>query len=199
MGVRRTQSSVAGRRCQAQSLTPPGKGSQVEEDSSDESHCCFCRSGRDGPDGTPKGPNASWGSPGCAIISEGKAQKAGAGGVPPSCLWCQQLWWSPCCYYRIQSHHGGWDFHAPSQEVSWRTHLCSRSILGATSSLSVDIQDPISDRFFHKVWQTTALSNTNIYDQVRICMRAWGPRGERTQTRGDKGRYWGGGGLAGAA
>ncbi|XP_061447126.1 phospholipase D2 isoform X2 [Rhineura floridana] len=45
---------------------------------------------------------------------------------------------------------------------------CFRCILGVTSDL--DIQDPISDCFFHEVWQARAVSNASIYDQVFRCL-----------------------------
>ncbi|TFJ98463.1 Phospholipase D2 [Platysternon megacephalum] len=47
---------------------------------------------------------------------------------------------------------------------------CFRSLLGASGASSLDIQDPVSDHFFHGVWKATALGNANIYDQVFRCL-----------------------------
>lgn len=32
----------------------------------------------------------------------------------------------------------------------------------------VELSDPVSDHFYHNVWQATAASNTNIFEQVGI-------------------------------
>ncbi|XP_053861774.1 phospholipase D2 isoform X2 [Malaclemys terrapin pileata] len=47
---------------------------------------------------------------------------------------------------------------------------CFRSLLGESGASSLNIQDPVSDHFFHGVWKATALSNANIYDQVFRCL-----------------------------
>ncbi|XP_065426602.1 phospholipase D2 isoform X3 [Chrysemys picta bellii] len=47
---------------------------------------------------------------------------------------------------------------------------CFRSLLGQSGASSLNIQDPVSDHFFHGVWKATALSNANIYDQVFRCL-----------------------------
>uniref|UniRef100_A0A8D2LID4 phospholipase D n=1 Tax=Varanus komodoensis TaxID=61221 RepID=A0A8D2LID4_VARKO len=36
--------------------------------------------------------------------------------------------------------------------------------------LDIDLQDPISDRFFHGTWQARAQANTSIYEQVFRCL-----------------------------
>lgn len=30
----------------------------------------------------------------------------------------------------------------------------------------VELSDPVSDHFYHRVWRATAASNTNIFEQV---------------------------------
>ncbi|XP_030402876.1 phospholipase D2 isoform X1 [Gopherus evgoodei] len=47
---------------------------------------------------------------------------------------------------------------------------CFRLLLGGSGTSGLDVQDPLSDDFFHGVWKATALANANIYDQVFRCL-----------------------------
>ncbi|XP_050789512.1 phospholipase D2 isoform X4 [Gopherus flavomarginatus] len=47
---------------------------------------------------------------------------------------------------------------------------CFRLLLGGSGASGLDVQDPVSDDFFHGVWKATALANANIYDQVFRCL-----------------------------
>ncbi|XP_069500207.1 phospholipase D2 isoform X2 [Ambystoma mexicanum] len=47
---------------------------------------------------------------------------------------------------------------------------CFRLLLGANADPSVDVMDPVTDTFFHEVWNKTAQSNASIYDQVFRCL-----------------------------
>lgn len=45
--------------------------------------------------------------------------------------------------------------------------LCvNRTILGGHTDTSIDLSDPISDRFYKEVWMTTAGRNATIYEKV---------------------------------
>ncbi|XP_015283368.1 PREDICTED: phospholipase D2 [Gekko japonicus] len=69
----------------------------------------------------------------------------------------------------VASVMGGQEYQAGKFALSLRLD-CFRCVLGVTSDLGVNIQDPISDHFFHEVWQATAVSNANLYDQVFRCL-----------------------------
>lgn len=43
-----------------------------------------------------------------------------------------------------------------------------RTILGGHTDTSIDLSDPISDRFYKEVWMTTAGRNATIYEKVRV-------------------------------
>ncbi|XP_066518510.1 phospholipase D1a isoform X2 [Hoplias malabaricus] len=47
---------------------------------------------------------------------------------------------------------------------------CFRMVLGAFTDPCVDVQDPISDRFYKEVWMTTAARNATIYEKVFRCL-----------------------------
>uniref|UniRef100_A0A8D0GK54 phospholipase D n=1 Tax=Sphenodon punctatus TaxID=8508 RepID=A0A8D0GK54_SPHPU len=65
----------------------------------------------------------------------------------------------------VPSMMNGHEYEAGKFALSLRLD-CFRCLLGSSASPSIDIQDPISDHFFHEVWKATALTNANIYDQV---------------------------------
>ncbi|XP_053219095.1 phospholipase D2 [Podarcis raffonei] len=67
----------------------------------------------------------------------------------------------------VPSVMGGQEYQAGKFALSLRLD-CFRCVLGVASDL--DIQDPLSDRFFWDVWQATASSNTSIYDKVFSCL-----------------------------
>ncbi|XP_071398065.1 phospholipase D1-like [Centroberyx affinis] len=47
---------------------------------------------------------------------------------------------------------------------------CFRTILGGHTDTSIDVSDPISDRFYKEVWMTTAGRNATIYEKVFRCL-----------------------------
>uniref|UniRef100_H2U5X9 Phospholipase n=1 Tax=Takifugu rubripes TaxID=31033 RepID=H2U5X9_TAKRU len=47
---------------------------------------------------------------------------------------------------------------------------CFRTILGGHSDTSIDLSDPVSDRFYKEVWMTTAGRNATIYEKVFRCL-----------------------------
>lgn len=48
--------------------------------------------------------------------------------------------------------------------------LCHRTILGGHTDTSIDLSDPISDRFYKEVWMTTAGRNATIYEKVTVIL-----------------------------
>lgn len=50
--------------------------------------------------------------------------------------------------------------------VSIFTAFINRTILGGHTDSSIDLSDPISDRFYKEVWMTTAGRNATIYEKV---------------------------------
>ncbi|XP_046873315.1 phospholipase D1a [Hypomesus transpacificus] len=47
---------------------------------------------------------------------------------------------------------------------------CFRNILGGHTDSSIDVSDPISERFYKDVWMTTAARNATIYEKVFRCL-----------------------------
>uniref|UniRef100_A0A674DNJ1 Phospholipase n=1 Tax=Salmo trutta TaxID=8032 RepID=A0A674DNJ1_SALTR len=47
---------------------------------------------------------------------------------------------------------------------------CFRTILGAHMDTTIDVSDPVSDRFYKDVWMTTAGRNATIYEKVFRCL-----------------------------
>ncbi|XP_072542407.1 phospholipase D1 isoform X3 [Salminus brasiliensis] len=47
---------------------------------------------------------------------------------------------------------------------------CFRTVLGLMGDYSVDISDPISDRFYKEIWMVTAAKNASVYDKVFRCL-----------------------------
>ncbi|XP_036401455.1 phospholipase D1 [Megalops cyprinoides] len=47
---------------------------------------------------------------------------------------------------------------------------CFRLVLGLLDDLSVDVSDPISDRFYKEIWMVTAAKNASVYDKVFRCL-----------------------------
>ncbi|KAH0626010.1 hypothetical protein JD844_000707 [Phrynosoma platyrhinos] len=69
----------------------------------------------------------------------------------------------------VTSVMDGQEYQAGRFALSLRLD-CFRCILGVTSDLDIDIQDPVSDHFFHEIWQTRAASNADIYENVGSIM-----------------------------
>ncbi|XP_051998579.1 phospholipase D1 isoform X2 [Xyrauchen texanus] len=47
---------------------------------------------------------------------------------------------------------------------------CFRLVLGLLGDNSIDISDPISDRFYKEIWMVTAAKNASVYDKVFRCL-----------------------------
>ncbi|XP_035263647.1 phospholipase D1 isoform X1 [Anguilla anguilla] len=47
---------------------------------------------------------------------------------------------------------------------------CFRLVLGLLDDPTVDVSDPISDRFYKDIWMVTAAKNANVYDKVFRCL-----------------------------
>ncbi|XP_076833185.1 phospholipase D1a isoform X1 [Brachyhypopomus gauderio] len=47
---------------------------------------------------------------------------------------------------------------------------CFKTVLGAFTDPTIDVIDPISDRFYKEVWMTTAGRNATIYEKVFNCL-----------------------------
>lgn len=44
--------------------------------------------------------------------------------------------------------------------------MYDRIVLGLSEDYSMDISDPISDRFYKEIWMVTAAKNASVYDKV---------------------------------
>ncbi|XP_042327906.1 phospholipase D2 [Sceloporus undulatus] len=69
----------------------------------------------------------------------------------------------------VASVMDGQEYQAGRFALSLRLD-CFRCVLGVTSNLDIDIRDPVSDHFFHEIWQTRAASNADIYENVFRCL-----------------------------
>ncbi|XP_012316012.1 phospholipase D2 isoform X4 [Aotus nancymaae] len=72
----------------------------------------------------------------------------------------------------------GAEYQAGRFALSLRKH-CFSVILGANARPDLDLQDPICDDFF-QLWQETAESNANIYEQIFRCLPSNATRSLRT-------------------
>ncbi|XP_066562874.1 phospholipase D1 isoform X1 [Amia ocellicauda] len=50
---------------------------------------------------------------------------------------------------------------------------CFRLVLGLLEDVSVDVSDPISDRFYKEVWMVTAAKNASVYDKASGSLQAF--------------------------
>ncbi|KAM3930769.1 phospholipase D1 [Leptodactylus fuscus] len=69
----------------------------------------------------------------------------------------------------VPSVMDGEAYEAGKFALSLRMH-CFRLLLGCLTDPSVNIQDPISDKFFKEVWVATTARNTTIFDKVFRCL-----------------------------
>ncbi|XP_030431900.1 phospholipase D1 isoform X1 [Gopherus evgoodei] len=69
----------------------------------------------------------------------------------------------------VPSVMDGKDYKAGRFAQSLRLR-CFRVVLGCSTDLSADLQDPVSDRFFKEVWVATAARNATIFDKVFRCL-----------------------------
>ncbi|XP_066542709.1 phospholipase D1 [Hoplias malabaricus] len=60
-------------------------------------------------------------------------------------------------------------YQAGSFALSLRIE-CFRLVLGIMGDYSIDISDPISDRFYKEIWMVTAARNASVYDKVFRCL-----------------------------
>lgn len=63
----------------------------------------------------------------------------------------------------------GEDYQAGRFALSLRKE-CFRLVLGLLGDYSIDISDPISDRFYKDIWMVTAAKNASVYDKVFRCL-----------------------------
>ncbi|KAG8581258.1 hypothetical protein GDO81_007601 [Engystomops pustulosus] len=69
----------------------------------------------------------------------------------------------------VPSVMDGEAYKAGKFALSLRMH-CFRLLLGCLNDPNVNIQDPVSDRFFKEVWVATTARNTTIFDKVFRCL-----------------------------
>ncbi|KAF3705943.1 Phospholipase D2 [Channa argus] len=70
---------------------------------------------------------------------------------------------------RVPSVMGGEEYQAGPLTLGLRKE-CFRVLVGASSEVSINIDDPISDDFFFSVWKASAEMNATIYDKVFKCL-----------------------------
>uniref|UniRef100_A0AAX7SFW5 Phospholipase n=1 Tax=Astatotilapia calliptera TaxID=8154 RepID=A0AAX7SFW5_ASTCA len=70
---------------------------------------------------------------------------------------------------KVPSVMDGEEYEAGHYALQLRLE-CFRTILGGHSDTSIDLSDPISDRFYKEVWMTTAGRNATIYEKVFRCL-----------------------------
>ncbi|KAF6714433.1 Phospholipase D1 [Oryzias melastigma] len=69
----------------------------------------------------------------------------------------------------VPSVMDGQEYEAGAYALKLRLE-CFRTILGGHTDSSIDLVDPISDRFYKEVWMTTAGRNATIYEKVFRCL-----------------------------
>uniref|UniRef100_A0A8C7ZY55 Phospholipase n=1 Tax=Oryzias sinensis TaxID=183150 RepID=A0A8C7ZY55_9TELE len=79
---------------------------------------------------------------------------------------------------KVPSIMGGEPYQAGRLTLALRKE-CFSVLVGATSDPSINIDDPISDDFFHVVWNETAKLNASIYDKVFRCLPCDSVRNKR--------------------
>uniref|UniRef100_A0A667ZJ83 Phospholipase n=1 Tax=Myripristis murdjan TaxID=586833 RepID=A0A667ZJ83_9TELE len=70
---------------------------------------------------------------------------------------------------KVASVMDGQEYQAGPYALQLRLE-CFRTILGGHTDTSIDLSDPISDRFYKEVWMTTAGRNATIYEKVFRCL-----------------------------
>uniref|UniRef100_A0A4W6DL53 Phospholipase n=1 Tax=Lates calcarifer TaxID=8187 RepID=A0A4W6DL53_LATCA len=70
---------------------------------------------------------------------------------------------------KVASVMDGQEYEAGPYALQLRLE-CFRTILGGHTDTSIDLSDPISDRFYKEVWMTTAGRNATIYEKVFRCL-----------------------------
>uniref|UniRef100_A0A665WIP7 Phospholipase n=1 Tax=Echeneis naucrates TaxID=173247 RepID=A0A665WIP7_ECHNA len=70
---------------------------------------------------------------------------------------------------KVSSVMDGQEYEAGPYALQLRLE-CFRTNLGGHTDTSIDLSDPISDRFYKEVWMTTAGRNATIYEKVFRCL-----------------------------
>ncbi|XP_047676519.1 phospholipase D1-like isoform X2 [Tachysurus fulvidraco] len=70
---------------------------------------------------------------------------------------------------KVPSVMDGQEYQAGKFALQLRLE-CFKTILGAFTDPSINVTDPISDRFYKEVWITTASRNASIYEKVFRCL-----------------------------
>uniref|UniRef100_A0A3P9P918 Phospholipase n=1 Tax=Poecilia reticulata TaxID=8081 RepID=A0A3P9P918_POERE len=70
---------------------------------------------------------------------------------------------------KVSSMMDGQEYQAGPYALELRLE-CFRTILGGHTDASIDLCDPVSDRFYKEVWMTTAGRNATIYEKVFRCL-----------------------------
>uniref|UniRef100_A0A8C5HTY6 Phospholipase n=1 Tax=Gouania willdenowi TaxID=441366 RepID=A0A8C5HTY6_GOUWI len=70
---------------------------------------------------------------------------------------------------KVSAVMDGKDYEAGPYALQLRME-CFRTILGGHADATIDVSDPISDRFYKEVWMTTAGRNATIYEKVFRCL-----------------------------
>ncbi|XP_041809525.1 phospholipase D1a [Chelmon rostratus] len=70
---------------------------------------------------------------------------------------------------KVPSVMDGREYEAGAYALQLRLE-CFRTVLGGHTDTSIDLSDPISDRFYKEVWMTTAGRNATIYEKVFRCL-----------------------------
>ncbi|XP_051874747.1 phospholipase D1-like isoform X2 [Pristis pectinata] len=70
---------------------------------------------------------------------------------------------------RVPSVMDGVEYQAGEFALHLRLH-CFKLILGGFNDPSIDVQDPISEKFFKEVWIPTSARNATIYEKVFRCL-----------------------------
>ncbi|XP_043558527.1 phospholipase D1-like isoform X1 [Chiloscyllium plagiosum] len=69
----------------------------------------------------------------------------------------------------VPSVMDGAEYQAGKYALHLRLH-CFKLILGALNDPTIDVQDPISEKFFKEVWIPTSARNATIYEKVFRCL-----------------------------
>ncbi|XP_068436030.1 phospholipase D1a [Clinocottus analis] len=70
---------------------------------------------------------------------------------------------------KVASVMDGQEYQAGPYALQLRLE-CFRTVLGGHTDASIDMSDPVSDRFYKEVWMTTAGRNATIYEKVFRCL-----------------------------
>ncbi|KAK5857689.1 hypothetical protein PBY51_010916 [Eleginops maclovinus] len=70
---------------------------------------------------------------------------------------------------KVPSMMDGQEYEAGPYALQLRLE-CFRTILGGHTDTTIDVSDPISERFYKEVWMTTAGRNATIYEKVFRCL-----------------------------